>query len=256
MRRIRVIPTLLIAREGLVKTVRFGKRTYLGDPINAVKLFNEKEVDELVVMDIDAGKAGGGIAFAAIEDIVSEAFMPVAYGGGVRSVEEIRRLLGGGVEKVIVSTCVHENPAVIEEAASIFGCQSLVASVDVGKGLLRGPTARIRNGRVSTGRSPVDHAVHCERLGVGELIVTAIDREGTYRGYDLELLRSVSDAVGIPVVANGGAGSLDDFVPAIVKGGASAVAAGSLFVYASQGNGVLINYPSPLQFEAQLWSKL
>lgn len=256
MRCVRVIPTLLLAREGLVKTVRFGKRTYLGDPINAVKLFNEKEVDELVVMDIDAGKPGGGIDFAAIEDIVSEAFMPVAYGGGVRSVEEIRRLLGGGVEKVIVSTCVHENPAVIEEAAARFGCQSLVASVDVGKGLLRGPTARIRNGRVSTGRSAVDHAAHCERLGVGELIVTAIDREGTYRGYDLDLLRSVSDAVGIPVVANGGAGSLDDFLPAIVKGGASAVAAGSLFVYASRGEGVLINYPSTAQLEVQLWSIL
>jgi cyclase len=256
MRRVRVIPTLLVAKEGLVKTVGFGKRTYLGDPINAVKLFNEKEADELIVLDIDAGKSGRGIDFAAVEDIVGEAFMPVAYGGGITTIEDMRRLFAGGVEKVIISSCAHERPEVVAEAALCFGSQSIVASVDCRRRLLRGQRAHVRNGRIDTGRSPVAHALHCVGLGVGELIVTSIDREGTYTGYDLDLLRSVSDQVSVPVVANGGASSIHDLLLAITTGGASAVAAGSLFVYASSGEGVLINYPTPSVLQAKFWSQL
>jgi cyclase len=256
MRRIRVIPTLLIAIEGLVKTVRFGKRTYLGDPINAVKIFNEKEVDELVVMDIDAGKPGGKINFSGIEDIVSEAFMPVAYGGGISGIDDIKRLLAGGVEKVILSAAAHKNPGLLETAASMFGSQSVVASVDVKKGLFGKQQAMVSNGKVKTGRDPVAHALHCVAHGAGELIVMSIDREGTYGGYDCDLLSAVSSEVKVPVVANGGAASVDDFLSAVRIGGCSAVAAGSMFVYSARGEGVLINYPKQEILAKEFWAKL
>ena len=256
MRRIRVIPTLLIAEEGLVKTVRFGKRNYIGDPINAVKILNEKEVDELVVMDIDAGKTGRSIDFEAIEDIVSEAFMPVAYGGGVRCIRDVQRLLAGGVEKVIMTTCSHDNPSVVEEAASKFGSQSILASIDCKKDLLGRRQAYVRSGRAKTGLSPWGHAVKCEAFGVGELIVTSIDREGTYQGYDDKLLAEVTSRVTVPVVANGGAAVIEDFRKAVVEGGCSAVAAGSMFVYSARGQGVLINYPSQEVLEGEFWNSL
>lgn len=253
MRRIRVIPTLLLGKEGLVKTVRFGKRTYIGDPINAVKILNEKEVDELVVLDIDAGKFRRSIDFESIEDIVSEAFVPVAYGGGIRSIEDVKRLLAGGVEKVVMTTAAHSDPGLLEEAASKFGSQSILASIDCKQGFLGGYKAWVGSGRAKTGLSPLEHALRCESLGVGELIVTSIDREGTYRGYDCELLAEISSAVKLPVVANGGASGIEDFLSAVMKGGCSAVAAGSLFVYSALGQGVLINYPTQEALQQDFW---
>jgi len=256
MRRIRVIPTLLLGKEGLVKTVRFGKRTYIGDPINAVKIFNDKEVDELAVLDIDAGKPCRSIDFELIEDIVSEAFMPVAYGGGIQSIEDVKRLLAGGVEKVVLTTAAHTDPGLLEEAASKCGSQSVLASIDCKRGFFGRSEARVQNGRLKTGSSPLDHALNCQALGAGELIVTSIDREGSYSGYDCDLLAEISSAVKVPVVANGGASGIGDFCSAVMKGRCSAVAAGSLFVYSAPGGGVLINYPSQEVLRRKFWGNL
>jgi cyclase len=255
MSRVRVIPVLLLADGGMVKTTQFAKPRYLGDPINAVKIYNEKMVDELVILDIEATRRGR-IDFDWIEDIVSEAFMPVAYGGGIRTTEQCQELFRRGVEKVVVNTAVSESPALISEAAGRFGSQSVVVSIDARKNLWGKPRAYVNGGRQDTGTSPVEWSRKACALGAGEIILTSIAHEGTFKGYDLDLLRAVSDAVDVPVVANGGAGSLDHFVHAVVDGGCSAVAAGSMFVFAGKGEGVLITYPTERELEEQLWRRV
>ena len=251
LRRIRVIPTLLITSSGgLVKTVRFKNRTYIGDPINAVRIFNEKGVDELVLLDIDASREGREPNYQAIEEIVSEAFMPIAYGGGVTSVNQMAQLFRCGLEKVVLCTAVHSNPRLIAEAAARFGSQSLVVCLDVKRQWLSGPRLRIKGGTVGAGIQPVEFARQVVDAGAGELLVYSIDRDGTYEGYDLELLRSISSAVTVPVIACGGARGIEDFQAAVHGAGCSAVAAGSVFVYKEKKQGVLINYPTidPRQF--------
>jgi len=257
MIRMRVIPTLLIDRNGgLVKSVRFGKRTYIGDPINAVRIFNEKEVDELILLDIDATVDSKGPNFAVIEDIVSEAFMPVAFGGGVGTVGQMATILRSGVEKVVLNSAPHGNPSLIGEAVARFGSQSVVAGIDVKKSIFGKYSVVIQSGRKSLGKSPTEIAKQFEQSGVGELIIYAIDRDGMRSGYDIALLQSVASCVGVPVIACGGAGSLEDFVEAHDIAGCSAVAAGSMFVYQSSTQGVLINYPSRDQLDACVFSKL
>lgn len=257
MNRIRVIPTLLLDREGrLVKTLRFGKRTYIGDPINAVRIFNEKEVDELILLDIDATVDSRSPNYARIEDIVSEAFMPIAFGGGIRTVEEMASVFQCGVEKVVLNTALHTNSALISEAASRFGSQSVVGAIDVKKKIFGGFAATAFSGRRRLVKSPVDLAVEFEQRGVGELIVYSIDRDGTRMGYDIPMLKSVSERVGIPVIACGGAGTLDHFLEAHNVAGCSAVAAGSMFVFQSSSNGVLINYPTCTELETRVYSRL
>lgn len=244
MIRPRVIPSLLLRGQGLVKTVRFKDPVYVGDPINTVRIFNEKEVDELILLDIGATLENRKPDFALIERIASEAFMPVAYGGGVRSVDDARAVLSCGIEKVVINTAGAEDPATVRAIADAYGSSSLTVSIDVKRRLFGGRQVHVRSGRNSTGIDPVQYAMQMERLGAGELVVNSIDRDGTMQGYDIELIRSVSQAVTVPVVACGGAGSLGDLSRALREGGASAVSAGSFFVFHGRHRAVLISYPT------------
>lgn len=255
MRRVRVIPVLLLAQSGIVKTERFARSRYLGDPINAVKIFNEKMADELILLDIDA-TAKGRVDFDRLEDIVSEAFMPIAYGGGVTSIGQCVELFKRGVEKVVINTAACEQPRLVTEAAQRFGSQSVVISVDTRHNLWKQRKVYLRGGKKETKFSPVEWATKSEELGAGEIFLTSMEREGTFEGYDIELLHSVCSAVDVPVIANGGAASISDFEQAVVRGGCSAVAASSMFVFAAKGQGVLISYPSESELQEHFWSRL
>jgi cyclase len=244
MLRTRVIPCLLIQNERLVKTIRFKNPSYVGDPINAIKIYNEKEVDELILVDISATVEQRAPSFKLIEQVTSECFMPLCYGGGIRTLEEIQRILTLGVEKVAINSAAVENPLFVKEAAERFGNQSIVLSLDVKKTLWGKYLIYTQGGRKATQRDPVEFARQMERMGAGEILLNSIDRDGTWEGYDVELIRAVADAVSIPVIACGGAGKIDHFSDAVKKGGASAVAAGSMVVYQGKGLGVLINFPT------------
>lgn len=244
MIRPRVIPALLLQGQGLVKTVKFKHPTYLGDPINIVRIFNDKEVDELVFLDITATKENRPPAFEMLANITSECFMPLGYGGGIRSMDDIQKLLSIGIEKVILNTSALENPSLVRAAADFAGSSSVVISMDVKKNFLGKYEIHTQSGKKNTGLDPVRHAVEMEKQGAGELFVNSIDRDGTMQGYDLDLIKRVADSVSIPVVACGGAGKLQDLADAINIGGASAAAAGSLFVFQGPLRGVLISYPS------------
>jgi cyclase len=243
MRRIRVIPVLLIKNGGLVKSIKFKNHKYVGDPINAVKIFNEKEVDEIVILDISATKEKRKPNISQISDIAGEAFMPLSYGGGITTIEEVKEILYQGAEKVILNTSALNNLGLITQIAEQFGSQSAVVSIDVKKDW-RGKYKVYRNcGKKKTALSPIDFAKQVEAAGAGEIILTSIDRDGTYLGYDIELIKQVADAVNIPVVGCGGAAEISDFIEAINKGCASAVAAGSMFVFQRPHQAVLISYP-------------
>jgi cyclase len=252
MLRTRVIPCLLLSDGSLVKTVRFKHPAYVGDPVNAVRIFNEKEVDEIVVLDIAASRAGQEPAFDTIAEIAGECFMPLTYGGGVASVEHMRRLFSMGVEKVAINTHGIENPRLVGQASSVFGSQSIIAALDIKKGVLGKYTAYTQGGQRSTGMEAAELARRMEAEGAGEILLNSIDRDGTWSGYDVELIRRVSEAVSIPVVACGGAGSVADFREAVRDGGASAVAAGSMVVYQARGHGVLVNFPVRAELEIAL----
>jgi cyclase len=244
MNKTRVIPVLLLRGKGLVKTVKFKEPKYIGDPINSVRIFNEKEVDELVFLDITATPEGRGPDFELLADITGEAFMPMAYGGGITALEQVQRIFSLGFEKVVIDTAAYVAPQLIRDAVAIYGSQSIVGCVDVRRTLLGRYELSSHAGKT---RQPVglkEHVLELERLGVGEIIVNAVDRDGTQSGYDLKLIREVSSVVSVPVVACGGASSLDDFAAAVYEGGASAVAAGSIFVFVGPHRAVLINYPA------------
>lgn len=243
MLRTRVIPVLLLRNKGLVKTIRFGASKYIGDPINAVKLFNDKEVDELVFLDIDASKEGRGPNFDLIKNIASECFMPLGYGGGITTLEDIKRLFSIGVEKVIINSAALKDLSLVTEAARIFGDQSIVVSIDVTKNFL-GKYQTYSHAKISHSRSnPLNYALEAEMAGAGEIILNSVDRDGVMEGYDIKLIKLVTEATKIPVVACGGAGDLTDIKKA-VDAGASGVAAGSIFIYHGPHKGVLINYPT------------
>lgn len=243
MSKTRVIPALLLRGQGLVKTVKFKNPKYVGDPINAVRIFNEKEVDELVFLDITATPEGRGPDYEMLSDIASEAFMPMAYGGGISTLEQIRRIFELGFEKVIINSAAYKYPNLITEAAAIFGSQSIIGCVDVRKTLIGRYELCSTSGRVKESVGLAEHLATLSKRGVGEILVNAIDRDGTMGGYDLKLLREVSSAVTVPVIACGGAGNVNHFVQAVQDGHASAVAAGSLFVFMGPHRAVLINYP-------------
>lgn len=243
MIRHRVIPCLLLKGEGLVKTVRFSQPKYIGDPINAAKLFNDLEVDELIYLDITASTQGREPPYERVGELASECFMPLTYGGGITTMEQARALFKLGVEKVAITTAAVEKPELVRQMAEEFGAQSVVVGVDVKRDIFKRPRVRIRCGSKKTSHDPIAFAQDMEHLGAGELLLTSIDRDGTQRGYDLALIQSVCQAVTIPVVACGGAGSLADLAAAMNMG-ASAVAAGSLFVFSGPHRAVLINYPS------------
>jgi cyclase len=249
MRRVRIIPVLLIdSTAGLVKTVKFGRRTYIGDPINAVRIFNDKGVDELVLLDIDATRDGREPNYAVIEEIASEAFMPVAYGGGITNPAQVQRLLRCGLEKVVLSTAAHDKPELVCEAARRSGAQSVVVCIDVKRGLF-GSSVVTRGGRSRTKFSPEEAARRAVEAGAGEIIVQSVDRDGTFSGYDEPLLTSIARSVAVPVIALGGARNLDDFQSAVAEAGCSAAAAGSMFVFQGVARGILISYPSETELD-------
>ena len=252
MLKTRVIPCLLLRGAGLVKTTAFKNPKYVGDPINAIRIFNEKEVDELVLLDITASAEGRGPAYGVIEEVASECFMPLAYGGGIRSVEEARRILKLGVEKVIFNTAAWRTPEVIRGASREFGAQAVVASIDVRRRLFGRHEVYVDNGARACGVDPVDYARRMEEFGCGEIFLTSIDRDGTQKGYDIELLAKVSAAVSVPVIAAGGAASVADFRAAVAQGGAAAVAAGAMFVFHGPHRAVLITYPSRTELSEAL----
>lgn len=241
----RAIPVLLLRGGGLVKTVRFKNPTYLGDPINIVKLFNDKEADELVLLDITATPANRGPRFDLLAQITSECFMPLCYGGGVRTLDDMHALFNLGIEKVAVNSYAVQNPSFITAAAERFGSQSVIVSVDVKRTLFGRYQVVTHGSKRGTGLDPVEFARQAEREGAGELLLNSVDRDGTMEGYDLDLVRRVSHAVSIPVVACGGAGRIADLAHVVNDAGASAAAAGSLFVFQGRHRAVLINYPSP-----------
>lgn len=248
----RVIPCLLLSSGGLVKTTKFAKPKYVGDPINAVKIFNEKEVDELMVLDIDASKEGRGPNFELIEQLAGECFMPLCYGGGVRTAEEARTLFKIGVEKVALQSAVMRSPAIIREIADFAGEQAIVVSVDVKRNLFGKP--KLFNAAKVTPR----HDDWCDAVreavdhGAGEILLNAVDRDGTRQGVDEALIRTASQAASVPLIAVGGVGSMADIRTA-TDAGASAVAAGAFFVFQGPHRAVLITYPRPEELQ-QLWA--
>lgn len=253
MRRIRVIPVLLLQNGGLVKTVKFKDPKYVGDPINAVKIFNEKEVDEIAVIDISATREKRSPNISKIAEIAGEAFMPLSYGGGITKIEEIKELLYNGIEKVTLNASALERPALISEAARLFGNQSVVASIDVAKNWLGKYRVYGYNGSKNMDLDPATFAKQMEDAGAGEIFLNSIERDGTYQGYDFSLIEKVAHAVSIPVIACGGARHLQDMHDA-VKHGASAVAAGSLFVFKGPHRAVLINYPNQAELKGNIFN--
>ena len=244
----RVMPCLLLMNGGLVKTIKFKNPDYVGDPINAIRIYNEKEVDELIFLDITATIEKRSPPYKVLSEITSECFMPVTYGGGINNVEDIRKILSLGVEKVAINSYAVENPEFVEEAAERYGSSTIVVSIDVRRRLFGRYEVYIYGGRKSTGLDPVEFAVKMENLGVGEILLTSIDRDGTQEGYDLDLIERVTNTVGVPVVACGGAGQVSDFHEAINRG-ASASAAGSMVVYYGRNRAVLTNFPARNELE-------
>lgn len=242
MRPARLIPCLLLSQRALVKTISFKKPNYIGDPLNAIKIFSDKGADEIVFLDILATEKGQRPQFDLLADIASECFIPFAYGGGLKTIADLKDLFSLGAEKAIINSQAVRSPDFIKQAAQIFGRQSVMVSMDVKKNLFGRERVYICRGRESTRYHPVDFVRKMERLGAGEILLNSIDRDGTWQGYDLALIKTIAAEVSIPVIAAGGAGNLTDCLQAI-RMGASAAAAGSLFVYKAKGQGVLINFP-------------
>jgi imidazole glycerol-phosphate synthase subunit HisF len=243
MFRPRVIPVLLLKNLGLVKSVKFKNYRYIGDPINAVKLFNDVGADELAFLDILANRENHSISLDFVRRVGDEANMPFSVGGGIRSLQEIQQIICAGAEKIILNTFAAENPDFVKQASEEFGSSTIVVSIDVKKNLFGKELTYIYSGKKATKYDPVSFAGLMEDMGAGEIIINSIERDGMMQGFDTALVRRVSEAVRIPVVALGGAGILDDLKTAIIEGYASAVAAGSIFVYHGPRRAVLINYP-------------
>lgn len=239
-----------MSNGALVKTIRFKEGAYVGDPVNAVRIFNQKEVDELILLDIHATTHNRGIDFDTLEKVVSECFMPICYGGGVKTIDEMRRLYALGIEKVSLGAAAFEVPGLVQLASREFGAQAVVVTLDVKKGLLGKATVRTRNGTYDTKTTPLDAAQHFTEQGAGEILLYAIDRDGTWSGFDLKLIETVSHGVTVPVVATGGAGSMNDIKAAVREAGASAVAIGSMAVFQGKDLGVLIKFPARKDQEA------
>lgn len=243
MFRPRVIPCLLLSGHGLVKTTRFKDPVYIGDPMNAVRIFNMRLADEMIFLDIEASHENRCIDPELVKRIGEECFMPFAVGGGIRTPGQIRDLFRAGAEKVVLGTAAVECPECIREAADTFGSQSIVACIDVTENRIGEKVVAIRSGRTLTEHDPVAFACEMERLGAGEILINAIDRESTMEGYDLDLVRAVSETVSIPVIASGGAGTFEHMREVLHETDASAVSAGSMFVFQGPRRGVLISFP-------------
>lgn len=239
----RLIPVMLLKGKGLVKTVKFNNPRYIGDPINAVKIFNDLKSDELIFLDTTASKENRCISLDLVKDIGDEAFMPFAVGGGISNLTQIEQILKSGAEKVVLNTNAVLIPELITDSAKTFGSQSIVVCMDVKKDLWGKYRLYIKDGAQKTQKDPINFAEIAEESGAGEIMINSIDRDGMMSGYDINLIRSVAEKVSIPVIACGGAGTLNHMLEAYVHGKAHALAAGSLFVYHGSRRAVLINYP-------------
>jgi len=247
MFRPRVIPVLLLKNEALVKTVKFKKENYIGDPINAVRIFNDLKADEIVFLDIEATKSNRLVSLDFLREVGEEANMPFSVGGGVKTIDDIRKIISAGAERVIIGAYALENPDFVLEAASTFGSSTIAVCIDVKKPLFSDVKVYSKNGSTKSRYSPIAFARLMEEKGAGEIIIQSVDRDGTMEGYDIPLIKTISEAVTIPVIALGGAESTNDLNSAFNDGYATGVAAGSLFVYHKKNKGVLINYPADIQ---------
>ena len=246
MARTRIIPCLLISDSSLVKTKQFKNPIYIGDTLNTAKIFSEKEVDELIILDIDATVKGKDPNYNLISEIAGECSMPVAYGGGIRTLDQARKLIRCGIEKVVINSASLERLELIQEIAEVFGSQSVVGSIDVLSHASGEYSVATRSGTKKIKLRPEEHASSLVSVGVGEIFLNSIDRDGMMEGYDLTLIRKVAENINVPLIVCGGAGTVDHLQQAVLKGGASAVAAGSMFVFYGKNKAVLINYPSDL----------
>jgi cyclase len=244
MFRPRIIPSLLLYNLGLVKSVKFKNYRYIGDPINAVKIFNDLRADELAFLDIKASKDGKCISTDFVRRVGREANMPFSVGGGISSIESIREILSCGAEKVVLNSIALSNPSFIKKASAEFGSSTIVVSVDIKRSLFSGYKVYSLAGTKKSTFNALDFCLLMQEMGAGELIINSIDNDGTMEGYDINILKQITEATEVPIVALGGAGNLNDFTKAIYEGGASAVSAGSLFVYHGPRKAVLINYPT------------
>lgn len=252
MLRPRIIPALLLRNESLVKTKQFGNFTYVGDPANTVRIFNELEVDELLFLDITATREGRRPNLSVLRDIADECFMPLGYGGGIQSLEDAKAVFEIGIEKVALNAAAVANPALISQIADTYGSQAVIVSVDVRASIFGRPGVFDHVRKRRTGTDPIAWAKEAEARGAGEILLTSVDREGTWAGFDIELVRAVSDAVSVPVIAHGGAATTSDIRAAVQEGGASAVAIGSMVVFQKKDMGVLVNFPAPADLERAL----
>ena len=243
MLRTRVIPCLQLIDESLVKTVKFGSHGYIGDPINTVRIFNELEVDELCFLDIRATNENREPNFKILAEIANECFMPLSYGGGVKDADTAKKILSIGFEKIILNTAAYCNPKLVTEIANYSGNQSVVGSIDVKKNIFGKFQIFTNDGTTKQSKDPVQWAKELEELGAGELLVTSMDRDGTWSGFELDILKRITSVVNIPVIANGGAGSIEDINKVVSYAKVSAVALGSLVVYQQKDMGVLVNFP-------------
>ena len=240
------MPCLLVKEKRLVKTVNFKNPAYVGDPINAVKIFNDKEVDELVLLDINASKINSEIDFDLLSNLAAECFMPLAYGGGVKTIGDFKKLYRLGIEKVIVNTLLFDNPSIVKEAVKSYGSQSIVASIDVMKNKYNDYSIFSHSGRENdkTLNEFIDYTIS---LGIGELLLTSVDQEGTWKGYDTEIIDFVNKKINIPLIANGGCGNIDDLKDILYKNNVQAAAIGSMTVYQKKDMGVLVRFPRRAQ---------
>ena len=252
MLQTRVIPALLLNGSSLVKTKKFRNPIYIGDPINTVRIFNELEVDELIFLDINSLISSRTPNFEVLTDIAKECFMPLGYGGGITDFEMVQRIFSIGFEKVVLNTITHHNPNFITQVAEHFGNQAVIASIDVKKNIWGKYEVWCEGGKRNTKKDPVEWALEIENLGAGEILLTSIDREGSWSGFDNELIKRVSNKVSIPVIAHGGAGNIQHIVSVVKQGNADAVALGSMVVYQKEGMGVLINFPDQQVLETEL----
>jgi imidazole glycerol-phosphate synthase subunit HisF len=239
----RVIPCLQLVDESLVKTVQFNKPGYIGDPINTVRIFNELEVDELCFLDIRATTQKRDVNFKILQEIANECFMPLSYGGGIKDFETAKKILSIGFEKLVINTAAIEKPEFITQLAEYFGNQSVIVSIDIKKHTWDKYQIYSHDGTRKNKLKPIEWAKEVEKRGAGELLITSMNNDGTWKGYDIGLTKSIADAVNIPVIANGGAGSIEDIGDVVNLGGASATALGSMVVYQQKGMGVLVNFP-------------
>jgi cyclase len=257
VKRIRVIPVLTIQGRKLVKTVQFKKPNYIGDPINAIKIFNDKEVDEIAVLDILASKERKEPNYNLIEEMAGECFIPLAYGGGITNFEQAQRIFALGVEKLILNSAVQDNMALINEIASAYGNQSVVVCMDIRKNIFGKRELYFTSGSDKSKRPYLQVLQDCVNAGAGEVIVQDIDKEGTFSGYNTDIISEIASQIPVPVIALGGAKSIDDMRIAITEGKASAVAAGSFFIYKNNDpKSILINYPSQEILEKEIFNKI